>query len=149
MLDVATLIDEREISALVTRYAKALDDADWESFRGCFADRVEIDTSAFRGVPPSVMDRDAWVDRVRSSVELFDVVLHYSTNHVVEIDGDHGACHSYALNVHEYDRDGETQRFVVHGRYTHKVGRTATGWSVTGVRLAFLMQEGVPPPPRG
>ncbi|WP_139114674.1 nuclear transport factor 2 family protein [Rhizorhabdus dicambivorans] len=145
-MDLATLLAERDISGLVTRYAKALDDADWKAFHGLFAEQVAIDTSGLRGVPPSVMDRDAWVARVRGTVEQFERVLHYSTNHVVEIDGDRGACHSHAQNVHDYLLDGETRHFVVHGRYTHEVRRTPQGWRISAVRLAFVMREGEPPP---
>lgn len=147
-MDLASLLDERANIALAIRYALALDEHDWPALRELFADAVDIDSQALRGAPPSRMSADAWVERVRSSVELFDAVLHYNLNHRVEIAGDEAACHTYGLAYHQYKTADGPQRFNVCSRYTFKTRRINGEWRIHAMVIQFVMQEGAPPPPR-
>jgi len=147
MSDIEALLAEREIIALAVRYADAIDEKDWDRFRTCFTDEVAIDSSALRGIPPSTLGVDAWVRRVRSSVEVFEVTLHYLSNQQVTIRGDEASCYSYMYAQHLRRLDGAEERFVVHGAYTHAMRRTAEGWRISGVKVDFKIRDGVMPPP--
>jgi Small subunit of phenylpropionate dioxygenase len=148
MIDIETLFAEREIIALAVRYADAIDEKDWDRFRTCFTDEVAIDSSALRGIPPSTLSVDAWVTRVRSSVEVFDVTLHYLSNQQVTIRGDEASCYSYMYAQHLWRPGAVEERFVVHGAYTHAMRRTPEGWRISGVKVAFKIRDGVMPPPK-
>jgi 3-phenylpropionate/cinnamic acid dioxygenase small subunit len=148
MTDLSTLLAERDIIALAVRYAAAIDEKDWDRFRTCFTPEVAIDSSALRGVPPSTLGVDAWVARVRSSVEAFDVTLHYLSNQQVTIRGDEAGCYSYMYAQHLWRPGGVEERFVVHGAYTHAMRRTADGWRIGGVKIDFKIRDGVMPPPK-
>jgi 3-phenylpropionate/cinnamic acid dioxygenase small subunit len=144
-MDLATLLDEREIIAKVIAYARSLDDRDWDLFLSCFTEEVDMDASGLRGIPPATLTREALLARVKPTVLSFDVTLHYSTNHQVTINGDDAVCRSYGLAHHTYREDGEVKKFTVFGEYTHRLRRTAAGWRICGVKLDFKIKEGQPP----
>jgi len=144
-MDLTRLLDEREISRLTLGYASALDDKDWRAFRALFAEEVEIDSQGLGKGPAARMTADAWVERVRSSVEQFDVTVHYNTNQQIDVDGDRARCRAYGLAVHEYREGAAPRRFVVHGDYVYSFRRGAAGWRISGVKLLFRLREGEPP----
>ncbi|MFP8874220.1 MAG: nuclear transport factor 2 family protein, partial [Myxococcota bacterium] len=86
--DREDLLDRMEVSRTLYGYAHGVDRRDWESFRDCFCDEVEIDLSSYNGNPPVKMAVEDWVQGVRAGLSGFDATQHISANLLVEIDGD-------------------------------------------------------------
>ena len=57
-MDAKRLSDEREITALLNRYARAVDTKDWELYRTVFTDDAVIDYSS-AGIPAGSRDEIA------------------------------------------------------------------------------------------
>lgn len=58
---VRRLHDRAEISDVQLRYATGTDSRDWELFRSCFTERIEVDFSDGFGQPVARVDADDWV----------------------------------------------------------------------------------------
>jgi hypothetical protein len=146
-VDLATLdelVDERDVKALVIRYANSLDRHDWAEFRNCFAAQVMIDMSSLRDVSASLMDVDDWVRRVQASAAVFDKTLHYISNQETEMIADEAICYSHLCARHwkSNQAEGQGDYLVVYGIYTHRMRRTSSGWRITGVEVETRMTEG-------
>ena len=74
--------DEREISQTVIQYATGVDMRDWELYRNCFTDPVEIDFSC-SGSLHRVMPVDEWVEHGAQSRErlCLDVAHQHQPRH--------------------------------------------------------------------
>jgi hypothetical protein len=119
---IQILLDRMEISDTVIRYATGIDMRDWEAYRSCFTEEVEIDFSSFAGGGPERLSADRWVRRVRRIVEGFRSTQHISTNHVVRIRGDEATCVSYMVAQHYLPNDQGDNTCTLGGT-------TRTSWS--------------------
>ena len=138
------LVDERDVKAVVVRYANSLDRHDWAGFRECFAPQVAVDMSSLRGGTASIMDVDDWVRRVQATAAVFNKTLHYISNQEIEMMGDEAVCCSHLCARHwkSDETNGQGNYVVVYGIYTHRVRRTLSGWRITGVALDCRKTEG-------
>ncbi|HEX8830590.1 MAG TPA: nuclear transport factor 2 family protein [Longimicrobium sp.] len=138
------LCDRAEVVDTVLRFALALDTHDWPVLRGCLADAVEVDYSAFRNEPPGTLAADEFVARRADALGGLRM-QHLSTNHLVEIDGDTATCRScYVIHrVHPDLADGENTLDTA-GHYVHRLARTPAGWRITGITQTLLWSRGNP-----
>jgi len=126
------LVDQREIEALMHRYATGIDTADHDLVSTIFAPGGTIDYRSIGG-PAGVWEPDL---REWSEVALaaFPVRQHYITNTVVTY-GAHGttaASVSYWRSIMGFAKsDGTTHLFESGGRYLDDLVRTDDGWRVT------------------
>jgi len=75
--------DEREIIALINRYATALDSADWPLLRSCWADEVDVDYGT--GESWSSADAlNAFMEEFHSGL----TTMHMNSNFVISDAGD-------------------------------------------------------------
>lgn len=132
---IQRLEDHATIVALATRYAVAIDEADWDAFRDLFTETVHIDFSQ-AGMPAADFPRDDFVAFAKRGLEVWDARQHISSNHRVTFD-DHddtrASLRSYMFAQHHM---AGSPAFVMHGSYEHVVTRTGTGW-----RIARLTQN--------
>ncbi|ADH67532.1 MULTISPECIES: nuclear transport factor 2 family protein [Nocardiopsis] len=113
--ELRRLLDRAEISEVQTRYATGTDSRDWELFRSCFTDEVEVDFGEGFGPPAVRLTADAWVAGTAPRTESFQAAQHMRTNHVVTFDGDdHATCMAHVRASHhlpnslgDSDRAGE------------------------------------------
>lgn len=138
------LRDRAAITDLVLRFALALDTHDWALLRACLADVVEVDYRGFRGEPPGRLSAEAFVERRRTALSALRM-QHISTNHLVEVDGDAGRCHSCFLihRLHPALPEG-ANTLDSAGHYLHRLRRTADGWVMTGITQRLLWSRGHP-----
>lgn len=127
---ISRLEDRADIVAVATRYAAAVDAADWDAFRDLFADVVHIDFSQ-AGMPAADFARDDFVAFARQGLEIWDARQHLSTNHEVEFsDQDPGTAVLRSYMFAQHHMEG-APTFVMHGSYVHEVTRSSHGWRVT------------------
>ena len=74
--------DWLDITALINRYAQAVDGKDWALYASCFTTDAEIDYSSAGGARGGVAESTAWL---ATMLEPISVSQHYITNQVIEV----------------------------------------------------------------
>ena len=141
--ELRRLLDRAEISEVQIRYATGTDSRDWELFRSCFTDEVEVDFSEGFGQPATRMTADAWVAGTAPRMESFKATQHMVTNHVITFDGDdHATCVSYVRASHHLPNSLGDSDQTVYGYYKNRFTRTPSGWRIASVKLTPLWMTG-------
>lgn len=134
------LLDERDITALLHRYAAALDDRDWDRLGTCFRDNVVVD---YDGI--ARCDGYEEVEQVcRAALGPLSRTQHLIGNVQAVVEGDtaRAQCYLQAQHVREGTDGGEL--FVIAGRYTDTLTRTGDGWRIATRRLETWWTDGNP-----
>ncbi|MDH6245004.1 nuclear transport factor 2 family protein [Mycobacterium sp. OTB74] len=122
--------DIAEISALLYRYARAVDTKDWELYRSVFTDDARIDYSS---AGAAVGTRDEIVDWFAANFGVIPWSMHYITNiEVVERAGDTAKVQAMFYNPMQLP--GMTEPSACGGYYHHELVRTSDGWRSRGLR---------------
>jgi 3-phenylpropionate/cinnamic acid dioxygenase small subunit len=137
---IRDLLDERDIGAVCTRYATALDDRDWDRLRSCFVpDAVGIyhPDRSLHGYP-------AIEEVLRIAVTPLTRTQHLVTGVEVDLAGDEASsrCSLHAQHVRAGVPGGE--HFVIAGRYSDRFVRTTEGWRIHERRLDRWWTSGNP-----
>lgn len=136
-----TLTDRVEITDLMDRYLRSLDDGvfDDEWARAFHTEDVtaEMPVGAVRG-------REALLRRVRQAMALFDRTVHLGADITVEIDGDRATARGAQLSTHVL-ADGTDGVFVSAGHVENELVRTADGWRISASALRVVWAQGTPP----
>ncbi|MCA6091349.1 nuclear transport factor 2 family protein [Streptomyces sp. SCA3-4] len=135
------LVDRAEITDLMDRYLRSLDDGvfDEEWARTFHTEDVTADMPI-----GTVHGRDALLDHVSRGMALFDRTVHLSTNAVIELDGDRATVRSAQLSTHVL-ADGSDGLFVSAGHVDNELVRTADGWRISASALRVVWTQGTPP----
>ena len=136
------LIDRAEISDTVIRYATGIDMRDWQAYRSCFADEVDLDFTSWSGGSPMRLTADEWTEAVRSGLSGFRATQHISSNHVIAINGDEATCVSYMQAQHYLPTDSGSNCFTLGGFYTNTLVRTPQGWKIHKCKLTVTWSDG-------
>jgi ketosteroid isomerase-like protein len=115
------MTDREAIAELLVRYARALDQRDWDALRRCFTDDAQAEYSG-TVLPPGV---DAIVDHVRQ-LEHLAGSSHLAGNILIDLDGDEAFVLSQGL-VHLVLDGGVRVRSVY---YTDRVARQDGQWRI-------------------
>ena len=126
-MNLQELSDRLEIDDLLTRYANALDDRDWERWAACFTADARIDYTAAGGIQGSLPEVRAWLEQVMPG---FKMTQHLVTNKEIRLDGDTATCRSCLFNPMGV-ADGDGMMVVLEcGTYRDRLVRTAAGWRI-------------------
>jgi hypothetical protein len=133
------LLDRMEISNTVIRYATAVDTRDWNLYRSCFTDEIELD---FPGWAVGTHKADEWVEMVRQMLGGFTATQHLSSNHAITLSGDEATCVSYMQGQHYLPNDTGDSALTIGGYYTNDLVRTKDGWKISACRLTVTWYAG-------
>ncbi|WP_210031863.1 nuclear transport factor 2 family protein [Pseudonocardia parietis] len=137
------LQDRASISDVQLRYAMGTDFRDWELFRSCFADELEVDFSDGFGQPSVRLSADDWVRLTAPRMESFTATQHMITNLVITFDGDDRAtCVAYVRASHHLPNGTGDSDQIVYGYYTNLFRRTPDGWRIAALKLTALWMTG-------
>lgn len=136
--DLAMLLDERNIVAVVTRYCRALDTKDWALLGTVFLAEATADLAS----PSRLEGVDAIVDRIRTALENLDDSQHLVGNHEVVVDGDSAMHRCYLQAQHVRHAATGGPNFIVAGRYEDRLSRTPDGWRIGHRTLVVMWTEG-------
>ena len=133
--------DQTSISALLYRYARAVDTSDWELYRSVFTDDAYIDySSAGAAAGP----RDEIVDWFVAGWGVIEWSMHYITNIEVLTASDDEAT-VRAMFHNPFQIKGMAEMCTCGGYYHHELVRTPDGWRSRNLReenLWFLNKPG-------
>jgi 3-phenylpropionate/cinnamic acid dioxygenase small subunit len=119
--------DRLEITALVNRYAQAVDGKDWVLYASCFTSDAEIDYSSAGGKRGGVAESTAWL---ATMMEPLSVSQHFVTNQVIELHGEEATCRAYFFGVVGTQSDAASSLIWVGGIYEDLLRRTDVGWRI-------------------
>jgi len=136
------LLDRQAISDTVIRYATGIDMRQWDVYRACFCDEIEIDFTSFGGGAPVTVSADDWVLQVRSTLSGFAATQHMSTNHVISVGGDEATCVSYMQAQHYLPNDKGDGTLTLGGFYTNSLVRIDGGWKICRCQLTVTWTTG-------
>ncbi|MDX2547608.1 nuclear transport factor 2 family protein [Streptomyces sp. WI04-05B] len=144
-VELATVMDRLSLDELVTAYAVAVDDGDWETYVELFAPDGRADYRSAGGIEGDARQVAGWL---RQSMELFPMRQHLIVNRrvgfgILEQDtGDTARVQADYVNpmrLADRDRGGgagissTAPDFVCGGRYAFGLIRTADGWRLREV----------------
>ena len=128
-----TIADRVEIADLVARYMHALDRRDAEALAATFAEDGVLDVAGRR-----IAGRGALLDFVRAGTGTFSSgSRHWSSNLVIDGDGDAATASCYMLVVDANDQG----RVAVVGRYDDELRKVNGAWRFTNRRITFDYYE--------
>ena len=131
--------DELEITALLNRYARAVDTKDWDLYRTVFTDDAHIDYSAevFLG---SLDEAIGFFSGDFSA--LVSMSMHYITNIESAIEGDIARVRAMFYNPTQIKGLAELSTFG--GYYYHELVRTPDGWRSPHLREEMVWAANSP-----
>lgn len=136
--DLQLLLDKQAISEVLFNYSAGCDRRDWDLFRGCFCDEVEIDLSSWSGSPASILKLDDWVEGVRTGLSGFDATQHLSGNHRIEVNG----AKAHATSNIQASHMLAGQRVTLGGWYNTHLVRQGDSWRIARSQLNITWREG-------
>lgn len=132
--------EHSDISALLYRYARAVDSKDWELYRSVFTEDAVIDYSSAGAV---VGTRDEVVDWFAVNFGVIPWSMHYITNiEILETDGDTASVRAMFYNPMQLP--GMAEMSACGGYYHHELVRTADGWRSRSLREENLWFTNAP-----
>ena len=132
--------DHLAITALLNRYARAVDTKDWELYRSVFTEDALIDYSSAGAV---VGTRDEVVDWFAANFGAIPWTMHYITN-VEILDSSGDAATVRAMFYNPMLLPGMTEMSACGGYYHHDVVRTGDGWRSRSLREENLWFTNAP-----
>jgi 3-phenylpropionate/cinnamic acid dioxygenase small subunit len=126
--DSRYLRDRLEINDLLTRYAWAIDDKDWDTLDTVFTPDAHIDYTATGGIAGSLAEIKPWL---AESLAAFPATQHLLSNSQVTITGDTATARTAVYNpMGAATREGPLHFFFMGGIYADQMVRTAAGWRI-------------------
>ncbi len=123
------MADKVELAELMHRYAFAIDTAAFDELRQVFTADASIDFGSvdqYVDGATGVSGIDAIVAWFRKVLAPFPDVLHFMTNHIVDLDGDRARIRTTMHVMH----------MPMGGVYTAQAVRTAAGWRFSHFSLS-------------
>jgi hypothetical protein len=140
-VELAIVMDRLAVDEVVTEYAVAVDDGEWEAYRELFAPGGRADYRSAGGIEGDAGEVAGWL---AESMRLFPMRQHLIVNRRIRFGAldqntdDTARVRADYVNpmrfAKEDDSDGSTAPdFVCGGRYTFGLLRTYAGWRLTEV----------------
>lgn len=122
--------EHSDISALLYRYARAVDSKDWELYRSVFTEDAHIDYSSAGAIAGS---RDEVVDWFAANFGVIPWSMHYITNiEILGSDGENATVRAMFYNPMQLP--GMAEMSACGGYYHHELVRTPDGWCSRSLR---------------
>jgi len=142
---MAGLTDREELVELLARYASIADTRDFDELpETVFADRVTCDFESVGAGPPIEVERDVFMQQLRTFFADWQATHHAITNHRIRVDGDVASIRAHLHAQHWLPPDVAPQhrnRWLVVGFYDDEAVRTPDGWRLRKVRLTMTYEE--------
>jgi hypothetical protein len=143
--NIKEFIDRAQISDLLSRYFKAIDDK-------CL-DRTTVEatfTADGRIVRPNgaaLVGREAILDGQKKSFARFRATHHVTSDHIVDLDGDTARLRANLTAMHlwsdeQRDPNSLQTHFVAGGVFQVRAVRTADGWRINELTLRNTWRTG-------
>jgi hypothetical protein len=154
-VELATVMDRLAVDELITEYAVAVDDGDWEGYRKLFTPDGRADYRSAGGVEGDAGQIATWL---AESLRVFSMRQHLIVNRRITLGqwehdtGDTARVQADYVNPMRIDRDGDgsgaAPDFICGGRYAFGLLRTHDGWRLREVVVQEKWRRLPAPAPR-
>ena len=137
-LDLQALSDRAEILDLCSRYARALDDKDWDLMRTVFTEDAYADFAmgkVFKGV-------DEILAACKAVMENLDQTQHFLGNHEIAVDGDRAQGRHRVIGSAFLREAVGAPSLSELGEYVGEYVRTEQGWQISRFEFSVSWCEG-------
>lgn len=131
MLSLQQLSDRAEIQDLITRYAYAIDDRNWDGLDQIFTEDAVIDYRAAGGPVGTLPETKAFLAEAMAQFSAFQ---HLSTTSDIVINGDEARARTILFNPMVMQHEGAERVFFIGLWYKDEFRRTADGWRIEARR---------------
>jgi 3-phenylpropionate/cinnamic acid dioxygenase small subunit len=140
MRDPREIADLLEIQQVLYRYARALDERDFDLLHEVFTPDATIHYDVPGGVRMGFRETVEWL---RGALQIFAVTQHVMSNPLIELDGDRARSTTYLTASHVQVRLDGTEVCVVQGGiYRDLHVRTGLGWRIAERTLQATYADG-------
>jgi 3-phenylpropionate/cinnamic acid dioxygenase small subunit len=122
------LLDRDEISRVLVKFARALDEKDWDSYADLYAEN-----GIFRRPYRTHEGREGLAELVQSDLGSFVGLHHITGNHDITVHGDSAEARS-SLQAYHVRSEDLSDFWAVGGWYDMKLCRTESGWKITNAQ---------------
>lgn len=122
--------DRIALQDVMLRYAAGVDERDFDMYRSCFADDVEV--LGFGA--ETVHGGDAWLAYVKNALERFGPTQHMLGPQLATVDGDKAHCRTDVQALH-YLKEPEGQTLTLWATYETDMQRINGEWKIKKHRL--------------
>jgi 3-phenylpropionate/cinnamic acid dioxygenase small subunit len=122
--------DRVALQDVMLRYAAGVDERDFDMYRSCFADDVEV----LGFGPETVHGGDAWLAYVKNALERFGPTQHMLGPQLATVDGDKAHCRTDVQALH-YLKEPEGQTLTLWATYETDMERINGEWKIKRHRL--------------
>jgi SnoaL-like domain len=130
--------DERELRKLAYRYARMIDERDWNEIPAVFTE------AACLSGPGYSMTGHQELDAGLRAIEMYSATLHCVHNQVARIDGDRATGELYCVANHLHEKQGVAFKLDMGIRYEDRYERDAQGWRIAARVLHLVWQQDLP-----
>ena len=134
------MADREDIIELLNLYGLAMDTQRWDLFDRIFTEDVDADY----GATSHWTDREQFKADFGTFHELFDATQHVMTNHLVRVDGDRAAAHTYGAWRLIRHAAGDPPVWDGTGYYDDQLVRTPVGWRIARRTCRVIYWTGNP-----
>ena len=134
------LLDEREITRGLSRFARILDTKSWDELGDVFADDLSFDYGTGveqRGMAELRDNMTRFLDKCGGTQHLIGSIL-------VDVDGDRATSRAYVQARHQRTGDHAGPVFDSNGEYIDQWERRAEGWRIVRREARWASQTGDP-----
>jgi hypothetical protein len=122
--------DHLAIQDLVTAYAHAVDDGDWQRWEALFTPDARIDYTAAGGIAGTPAEVGAWMP---GALAIFTFTLHTTATHEIRFTGPETAAgRVHVFNRNGVDWEGTAEIFDVSAVYEDSYRRVGRTWRIAG-----------------
>jgi hypothetical protein len=137
-MDLSDLIAEREIKRALFRFAKAMDERDWDALKQL----LTADATGDFGAGFKLKGRDEFVAMFRRFLGNCGPTQHLLGNIVIDVDDPRAMSRCYVRDIHQGKGPRSHLTFSAPGEYHDTWHRGLDGWRITHRRKINLMLIG-------
>ena len=127
--------DRQALQDVMLRYTAGVDDRDFDLYRSCFADDVEVIGMG----PEPVHGADAWLEFVRTALEQYGPTQHMLGPQLATIDGDTAETRNDVQALHTLKKDGGL--FTLWATYLTRMQKQDGEWKIVRHELISRATE--------
>lgn len=127
--EIELMLQERAISKLIIKFARHLDEKNFEAYSHCYTEDGELITPW--GIQKG---RDGIRDKVETDLGKYFATQHVSANHDIEISGNTATVRSSLWATHVHDSEGQ-HFWSGGGHYDYNLVLNSGDWKIARVKI--------------
>jgi 3-phenylpropionate/cinnamic acid dioxygenase small subunit len=139
MTELQALLDEREISRALSRFARILDEKRWDDLPDVFATDLSFEYGGGEKQGMAALE-----EQMRQFLDVCGPTQHLIGSLLIDVDGDQGTSRAYVQARHQRRDDPVGAIFDSTGEYRDRWERRPEGWRIVRRDAIWFLHSGDP-----